>query len=356
MPFLGQQFYHTLDAAETETLSRGSITIHGTETSGTAYYKSHARIMYNDIKKMLENTNLEIIYDDENFIFNIFGFKFKIVCISSNYNGDDYNIRPYCIYMNGTTTYITSNRYLCDTFYFDTTITSSPSNITDISNANNYYNYGDLLSIIKNYSTRNEVDYTIHLYYNTNFICLQYISTYGAKIPLITLIQGHTPDGANIVYASASCNAKNSSSNQQHYHTLYNASAECYINREYSNLYMGSGTNGFFDMRIHPYKPYLRRLGLASEYKDNSYTGVNKVYLNEFTAFGGIVQFDNVYDVARINQGGDYDSHFDLDSQYTINEENYYCPGDNFRFLSNVNTNYRTILSFSNCHRLLLKI
>ena len=360
MPFLGEIFNHVL-TEEIDELHYGNITLSKNSNLSnignvTCYYKSHAIAFYNDIKSLLNQTELDIVYNDENLTFEIFNFKFKIACFSTYYSSSYYNIFPYCIF--GDTPYSSSSGStitLKDTFYVNPASSTSGDSV-DITTPSYYHTNCALLSIVKMFNTRNEVNYTLHLYYNTNFICLQYISTYGAKIPLITIIKGQTPDDIDIVYASASCNSMNNLSNQEHYHTLYNASAKKYIHHSSTNVFMNTGTDGFTDMNVFPNKARLRNIGNISEYNDPSYTGLNKVYLNKFTAFGGIIKFDNVYEVSRTNQNDEYDTQFDLDAQYTINDENYYCPGDNFRFLPNVYKNNIETFSYSKCHRLLLKI
>lgn len=362
MPFLGEKFYHVLEN-QIDTFEDCNITmtnIEPTNTNASCYYKSHAIALYNDIKSLLQKTNIEnIIYNDDTLTFNIFGFSFSIICFSNAYHNNSsylkyYSIIPYCLFRNKS---YNTNSTLMDTFKMP--INSQVSNVNnpnDIANNQLYNSKGYLLSIINNWGTRNEVDYTLHLYYNTNFICLQYISARGAKIPLITLIQGHTQDNVNIIYACASCNSICSDASYMHYHTLYNTTADCEIYHNYY-IYNRDGDYGLFDKNIFPLKKYLKTIGLNSEIKDASYTGLNKVYLNKLTACGGIITFDNIYDVTRINSGEEYESQFDLDTQYTINEENYYCPGDNFRYLTIVsNNNVTNAGNTYAAHRLLLKI
>ena len=84
----------------------------------------------------------------------------------------------------------------------------------------------------------------------------------------------------------------------------------------YSKL--GAG-NFIFDMTQYPSSNIL--IKLSSDGAVNT-----DIFLNKLTAFGGIITFDNVFDVTRNN----YDKlpcQILTKTSYTINGDNYYCPG-----------------------------
>ena len=63
---------------------------------------------------------------------------------------------------------------------------------------------------------------------------------------------------------------------------------------------------------------YKNMASLIPESKD--------VFLNKLTAFGGLITFDNVFDVTRYN-ASNLPCQILTNTLYTINNNNYYCPG-----------------------------
>ena len=67
------------------------------------------------------------------------------------------------------------------------------------------------------------------------------------------------------------------------------------------------------------------------------------VFMNNLTAYGGMITFNNVFDVSRITTDN-LPSQISTNALYTINGENYYCPGASIpHYNNNSNTDGRYI-------------
>ena len=76
----------------------------------------------------------------------------------------------------------------------------------------------------------------------------------------------------------------------------------------------------FIDYKYFPKASIMKKISESDSINSD-------VYLTNATAFGGIVQFDNVYNASRVNDKGSLSSQFNPNTYYEIDSEQYYYPG-----------------------------
>ena len=294
--------------------------------------KSHTVNFYNNLKSLLNQiSSVQITFNDDNCTFNIFGIELLVKCLSSyssrrfNNNSSYDGIFPSIIlprlsaFANSTS----SNQYAfprnnivqypyigySDTFiaqYYSMVAYNSPENI------------------------QQQVSYGIKIWYNKNYVMCNYISYSGNEYPLFCLIQGKCVNQSNKkpVYISANPNIQENNSSRFYYNHYivipemnldktkyydYLPTLPNYNNSSYSN-------GNFLDFKYFPKANIMKKISESDSINSD-------VYLTNATAFGGIVQFDNVYNISRVNDEGSLSPQFNPNSYYEIDSEQYYYPG-----------------------------
>ena len=242
MPYIGKEFTHTI---ESETIGQHySVSMGEDEESYIPYYqhKEATDYFYADFKELLAQCEeLSPVFNDDEKSFTILGSKFYMFCIAtqSHYKNmstqtvsnnilKEYCIRPIIFkegflcqpsgqiemnytpnnYYNNSNHEVGQNDTVVQHFYdgsaykkhvqctanfngpifhhhiFQTQFhTSVFSYNSDIGIYNRIFGFDSTGTIIT-YSLRTTTKYTIHIYYNTNYIYILYESLNGYKIPL----------------------------------------------------------------------------------------------------------------------------------------------------------------------------
>ena len=329
MPYLSKTFNHVIADSSVNTWDYEKRT--GEIITFATYLKErkgYTDQFFADLKEMLQQTNLTITFDDDNNTFNVFDMDFMVKCISSNtedswWTHSNYysycGVRPFIILpriSNAADNYDDSFNYslemLTNTYAFNIRANSSLFNNTF------YWIHANT----PDDTFKRQVSYTIKIYYNTNYIICSYISFSGYEIPLFCFIQGETiTTKQKAVYLSTSINSRFDCL----FHKIAIPSQNTDKNKYYDYLPSISNTNKLgaynyiFDRTEYPSANILTKL--------SSNNAINTdIFLNKLTAFGGLITFDNVFDVTRYN-ASNLPCQILTNTLYTINNNNYYCPG-----------------------------
>ena len=318
MPTLSKKFTHTCAACTLVTTKLQNY-VPNIVTTGAFVYKEASQFFFEDLKEMLEKTGIPITFSEEYTYetntecpyFEMFGLRFPIFVWNANYYGDarygygNFSVVPI---VTRTGAYDVSNEIKI--------IGSWQSNSSVL--GNNIQS-----SICTSYLNRLEIEYSINIVYNDNWIIVSYTSHTGLKFPLFSLIKGRDINNKEVVYISANPNA-------------------CYSNRGGSTVSCPTyhhlvWTENWY---LHEYSGYvripnsdsLRTCSSSPNYNGNIFlklsqpdtiAGIaisdNKIQLMEPICCGNRVFFDNMYVVPDT---------VNVDAYYTINNELYYCPGD----------------------------
>lgn len=330
MPYLSKTFNHVISDSSVNDWDYEKRT--GEVITFSSYLKErkgYTDQFFSDLKEMLQQTELTITFDDENNTFNVFDIDFMIKCISSNTN-DTYwtnssqyyycGVRPFIILprmSNAKDDTNTDANYSLEKLINSYAFYISTGTAPTLNNSNYWIHAVSMDDEIKR-----QISYTIKIYYNANYIICSYISFTGNEIPLFCFIQGEIiTTKQKAVYLAASIN----SSNGYLLHKIVIPSQNTDKNKYYDYLPEISTTSKLgaysyiFDRIEYPRNNILVKLS-------SNETINTDIFINKLTAFGGLITFDNVFDVTRYT----YDNlpcQFLTRTLYTINGDNYYCPG-----------------------------
>ena len=331
MPYLSKTFNHVISDLSTNTWDYEKRT--GEIITFKNYLKErkgYTDQFFSDLKEMLQQTGLTITFDDENNTFNVFDIDFMIKCISSNTNDSFWTdstqyqycgVRPFIILprMSNAEDNINTNfnNYSLEKLTYNRAFYVSAGS-TPLLNNRNYW----IHAVSMDDAIKRQISYTIKIYYNTNYIICSYISFAGKEIPLFCFIQGEIiTTKQKAVYLSASINSYNECLLHKIVIPSQNNDKNKYYDYlpEISTINKLGAYNYIFDKIEYPRNSILVKLS-------SNETINTDIFLNKLTAFGGLITFDNVFDVTRYT----YDSlpcQFLTRTLYTINGNNYYCPG-----------------------------
>ena len=336
MPYLSKNFSSVITDFTKQNWTYERRT--GEEITVTSYQrelKSHTVNFYNNLKSLLNQiSSVQITFDDDNCTFNIFGIELLVKCLSSfsndnkflnnnSYDGifpsiilprlsafeNSYSSNEYAFPRNNITQYPGlgySGTAIYLALYYSMVAYNSPENI------------------------QQQVSYGIKIWYNKNYIMCNYISYSGNEYPLFCLIQGKCVNQSNKkpVYISANPNIQENNSSY-FYYNHYIVIPEMNLDKtkyydylpvlpHYTNSSNSDGN--FLDFKYFPKANIMKKISESDSINSD-------VYLTNATAFGGIVQFDNVYNISRVNNEGSLSPQFNPNSYYEIDSEQYYYPG-----------------------------
>lgn len=342
MPYISKTFNHVIADSSLNTWTYEKTTNEIiTYKSYCIERKGYTDQFFIDLKEVLQQTNLTITFDDENNIFNIFDIDFMLKCLDSahsywvdlnyyKYSG----VRPVIILPRISTADDSRNpQYSLENFGYGSMVYNS-SNYIPYNNENHWIN----CNTSPNDEVKRQVNYTIKIYYNTNYIICSYISFNGYEVPLFCFIQGEiVTTKEKAVYLSSCIN--NYQENNQ-YHKIAIPSQNTDKTKYYDYLPSISNVNklgnntidAIFDKTIYPSSSIIAKL--SSDGTVNS-----DVFMNNLTAYGGMITFNNVFDVSRITTDN-LPSQISANALYTINGENYYCPGASIPYYNNDSNKY----------------
>lgn len=337
MPYISKTFNHVIADS-----SANSWTYEKTTNEIITYKtycverKGYTDQFFTDLKEVLQQTNLTITFDDENNIFNIFDIDFMVKCLDSMSNSSYWVHQSYYTYSGVRPVIILprisvaddSRSAQCSLENFghgamvNHTTSSSPYN-----NENHWIN----CNTSPNDEVKRQVNYTIKIYYNTNYIICSYISFNGYEVPLFCFIQGEiVTTKEKAVYLSSCINNQDTGHGQ--YHKIAIPSQNTDKTKYYDYLPSIANVNklgddAIFDKTIYPSSSIIAKL--SSDGTVNS-----DVFINNLTAYGGMITFNNVFDVSRITTDN-LPAQISTNALYTINGENYYCPGASIPYYNN---------------------
>lgn len=327
MPYLCKTFNHKISDSSSNSWDyekkTGEVI---TYNSCMSERKGYTDQFFADLKELLQQTNLTITFDDENNSFNVFDMDFLLRCVNSNTN-DSYwthpsyytycGVRPIIILprvsdaIATNTTSINSNLEDCSYSYISNTSSNK-------ANSNNSYHWINC-NTSPNDEIKKQVNYAIKIYYNTNYIVCSYISFNGYEIPLFCFIQGEIVTTKQKAVYLCTC-MNNYNPNQYHKIAIPSQNTDKTKYYDYlPDIKNYTKLDNIFDRIKYPSINILTKLLNNGNINDD-------VFLNKVTAFGGIISFDNVFDVSRINTDN-LPAQILTRTVYTINENDYYCPG-----------------------------
>ena len=335
MPYLSKNFSSvitdfTKQAWTYEKRTGEEITVNANGYLGEL--KSHTANFYNNLKSLLNQiSSVQITFDDDNCTFNIFGIELLVKCLSSYSSGkfnDNYEydgIFPSIILPRlSTFENSTSSREYA---FPRNNITQYPG-LGDSSYANRLAMYYSMIAYKSPENIQQQVNYGIKVWYNKNYVMCNYISYTGNEYPLFCLIQGKCINQSNKkpVYISANPNIKESNSSDFYYnHYIVIPEMNLDKTKYYDYLptlpnHNNQSAGNFLDFKYFPKANIMKKISESDSINSD-------VYLTNATAFGEIVQFDNVYNISRVNDEGSLSPQFNPNSYYEIDSEQYYYPG-----------------------------
>lgn len=339
MPYLTKKFNHVISDSTSTTWN------YEKRTGETITYnypfterKGYTDQFFTDLKELLQQTNLTITFDDENNTFNIFDIDFMLKCLNSTqesyWTHPNYyqcsGVRPVIILPRISNAFNNANdnsNYSLERFGYSYMV----GNSTSAPYLNNSYHWINCNSS-PNDDIKRQVSYTIKIYYNTNYIMCSYISFNGYEVPLFCFIQGEIiTTKQKAVYLSTCIN--NNAATQFHHIVIPSQNTD--KNKYYDYLpFLGntSKLGDIFDQISYPNDNILTKL--SSDGNVNT-----DIFLNKLTAYGGIITFDNVFDVTRKN-ASNLTSQILTKTLYTINGSNYYCPGFSIPYYNTDSSDY----------------
>lgn len=349
MPYLSKTFNHVISDSSSNSWTYEK---NSNETITFQTYlkerKGYTDQFFSDLKELLQQTNLTITFDDENNMFNIFDIDFMLKCLTSNYDDSQWNGSSY--YTNGVRPVIILPRmsnaldtndggnYNFSLEKFGWGIMCSNRNYGDFANYTplNNNNHWINCNTSPNDDVKKQVNYTIKIYYNTNYIMCSYISFNNVEIPLFCLIQGTIiTTKQKAVYLSTCINNYDSNNTQFHKVVIPSQNTDktkCYDYFPSISNTFRLGPSYIFDETKYPLESILIRLSTNNNVN-------NDVFLNKLTAYGGFIEFDNVYDVTR-NNLSNLPCQILTKTSYTIDGNNYYCPGFNAPYYNGDGSGY----------------
>ena len=331
MPYLSKNFSNVITDFTKQDWTYEKRT--GEEITVNSYLgelKSHTAAFYNNLKSLLNQiSSVQITFDDDNCTFNIFGIELLVKCLSSYSSGSFRNNYEY----DGIFPSIILPRLSIFENNAQSREYSFPrNNIVQhpcITNSTTFIaQYYSMIAYNASENIQQQVNYGIKVWYNKNYVMCNYISYSGNEYPLFCLIQGKCVNQSNKkpVYISANPNIQENNSSYFYYnHYIVIPEMNLDKTKYYDYLptlpnYNNSSSGNFIDYKYFPKASIMKKISESDSINSD-------VYLTNATAFGGIVQFDNVYNISRVNDESSLSPQFNPNSYYEIDSEQYYYPG-----------------------------
>ena len=252
---------------------------------------------FKNLKYCLQETGLNISFDDAEYSFTVFGMKFYCLCYSP-YPGtsvDTYVVIPSIHRYGGK-------------------ITGHPFN----SSGNAYFGISKAATIVEYNS--NDLMYQINIHYNTNFLYI----TYGSKVninatyPLCCIIKCQTINGDECLYTSLNPNVWGNTTTSNmitNYHiiTMVDKPFINYPSYNNVNITKGTGTNETSDT-----VNLFTRINHQANGLQNFFDKEKIIKIQPICVQGLIIFGDNCISAP-------YDM---TPGYYEIDGETYFCPGD----------------------------
>ena len=345
MPVIQKKYIHDYSSLTKYTLSTYTATkgSGGTETN-SGICKEITTDFYTELKELLRETNPDdFVFNDSTYSFTIWGRQYDVLCQFLS-TGSSSLIVLNTGYANVIAPIIFSKNCISSVKCFRWMSLNS-SNIT----AANVIGYtvpgsGANTNMFTSSTDKVNTSYSIKVYYNTNYYCIQYFSAYGEVINLLTIIKGYLTDN-DTVGVLYECPSPNNN---------YFETAD--INNYLLNLAQGSvygtvptptvtsawncGYHQIYRMDNDDTILPLPTSGMSGSSNNLSYFGLQhasmcmgKTNITELATttdtiitqplcLGGLITFDNML----LGDGS-----LNINSFYTINGGTYYCCGDDIQ-------------------------
>lgn len=344
MPFLSNNYvYEITNSKETSDITID--TVNGSSLKNTSTYTiltNQSKKLYNDFINLLNQTDIDFTYNEDDYSFTIFGLTFYLfvkMIYSANFTMVPLMQRQHG-YEYGDLRFITKNSL-------------------ENSNAGGF----ETTSSITDATENNILKYGLELCYNSNFIHATYISYTGVKYPLCTIIKGQVIDNTDVIYTSGCINTYDTCTNGHgNAHKVILPSSPKQTIPPQANYNQNNSYNCISPISSYPSYDSRNYIGVFDRAFNNSldYLRLLKpdikesIILKKATAFGRLVSFENVFDITINTIDNGIPHKFSLDHFYKINGETYYCPGN---YISqNVNNYDRDTSITVNVGRFLLKL
>lgn len=320
MPVLKQNFHHTMDACKAVTAGMYDYT--GKLTTVTYSYKQPSELFWADLKSMLENLpGLDFTFSESDIYeagvvaptFKLWDLEFSAIVALTCSNANCYTLTPFIL---------RQYEYSPWSFSFKELGMSAK----DMSAC-----LPPITRINKDSTNYLELDYTIEIRYNEDFLLIEY-RPYGdktIKFTLCCLIKGTDINGKSVIYESGGCNTNSTGSMfSYNYHWL-----------TYHKLVWSESPKVNPYTNIHSYPAYNTSLNIDRGVLSNDIifmdlvnnvvtphtskitflNNENLVFQKPICCWGRIEFSDNVLTGP---------TNLTVDTDYEINGETYYCPGD----------------------------
>lgn len=326
MPFLSQNFHHTIESNTKVTCGFYDYT--GAMVTNSVAHKEPSDLFFADLKSMLADIpGLDIEFsENETFenaelspLFKIWGLELTPIV---NLCGTAATCLLYVPFM--------IRHYEYSPYQYSFKIASSGKN--------NYSAFAVAAARINETITSyKELDYTIEIRYNHDFLLIDYrpYDDKTIKYTLCCLIKGTDVNGKDVVYISGGCNTYSTGSPFEyiyHWNTFHklvwcdNPTGQPYTGAHSYPAYNNnvcldrsslSRDTPFMDLVNNTAYPHDSKIPLGSE---------NNIVFQTPVCCWGRVTFSNNVLTGPIN--------LTVDTDYEINGETYYCPGDNITILA----------------------
>lgn len=343
MPFISREFTHTLENYNAVNSYYNHGNSNGITTVSNNVLKA-SQFFFDDLKTLIEeeidsdilnitfSENLEYVVANSNTkiaipYINVFNLKISPLVASANNNtSTNPMLVPWMLRNNGSS--VGERHY--------------KENIT-LADSNNNSVYAK--AKINKSATEFEINYIIEIYYNTDFLIIDYRPYHDKtiKFTMCCLIKGVDINNKDVVYESGGCNTISNnvpnapsngttlSHNWETYHkiswpeypfgNLYTKSSTYYP--ENDNNYPTSHSNTFNTKRTL-FIDLINNTADCTKLHDSGITHEkstedNVILYKPYCCNGNIEFSDNILTGP---------TSLTLDTEYVINGETYYCPGD----------------------------
>lgn len=319
MPHISQNFHHVMDSYT--KVAAGLYDYTGALKNISYLYKEPSELFWNDLKSMLENLPLDITFSEHSDYvaskqtpyFQIWGLDFSPTVLLASAHTSSYSLIP-----------IMHRHYEYSPLQYS-------FKFIDAGTANHSTYILPNARINKSNTEYMEIDYTIEIRYNTDFLLIEYrpYADKTIKFTMCCLIKGIDINGKEVVYASGGCNTYGTASpySSAYNWTTYHKLIWCESPK--LNPYTGSYSYPAYDTTVNIDRSSLSSNIIFMDLVNNTYTlhsskiqlGTdNNIALQKPICCWGRVTFSDDILTDPIN--------LTVDTDYEINGETYYCPGD----------------------------
>lgn len=320
MPVVTQNFNHVLDTNVKTTAGIHDYT--GKLTNSAYAYKESSEIFFNDLKSMLENLpGLDITFSDqltyEDGIaapsFKIWDLEFSPVVISTCTHTSSYSLTPFIFrhYEYSPISY---------TFKYSSASTKDMSSFIIPKTRIN-----DPVDILK-------INYSIEIRYNEDYLLIEYrpYENKAIKFTLCCLIKGADINGKTVVYCSGGCNTYSTGSPFEYAHHWITYHKLIWSESPNTNPYTGDAAYPAYNTTLNIDRTLLSNNIIFMDLVNNTTTphsskieligDIDNILLQKPICCWGRVNFSDNILTGPIS--------LTVDTDYEVNGETYYCPGD----------------------------